>query len=207
MIKKSVFQILNGFRVVAFWMFISLLVVSVMAAVRESEVNVTVEDGVLSDKINEYGADTRIQEFYCTCNGEKIVVQDTDGHKTGDKVQLIFRDGEYYSLVDPEYPDVGVTLKDRISYRFTMATGGNLLFTVIAYVFFLILTINTIKDSWKEYPVLIIVTHVCGLISVFLFVTYCFWLDFLNLIIYAVIFSIIWIIRVIIHNVRKKDEL
>ncbi len=206
MIKKSVFQILNGFRVVAFWIFASLLVISVMAAVQESKVNVTVEDGVLGDKINEYGAGTKIQEFYCTCNGEKIVVQDTDGHKTGDKVQLIFRDGEYYALVNPENPDVGVTLKDRISYRFTMATGGNLLFTVIAYVFLLILTIKTIKEAWKEYPILHIVTHICGLISLILFMIYCFWLDFLNLIIFAVTFSIIWIIRVILHNARKKEE-
>ena len=206
MIKKSVFPVLNGFRVVAFWIFTSLLVISVMAAVQELKVNVTVEDGVLGDKINEYGAGTRIQEFYCDCNGEKIVVQDTDGHKAGDNVQLIFRDGEYYALVNPENPDIGVTLSDRISYRFTMATGGNLLFTVIAYVLFLVLTIKTIKESWKEYPVLLTVTHICGLISLILFMRFCFWLDFLNLIIYAVIFAIIWIIRVASHNARRREE-
>ena len=206
MFKKSVFQILNGFRAIAFWIFASLLVISVMAAAQESKVNVTVEDGVLGDKINEYGAGTRIQEFYCTCNGEKIIVQDTDGHKTGDKVQLIFRDGEYYSLVSRDFPENGVDFWNRISYRFTMATGGNLLFTVIAYVFLLILTFKTIKETWKEYPVLHIVTHICGLISLFLFMIYCFWLDFLNLIIYAVIFAIIWIVRAFLHNARKKEE-
>ena len=201
MMKKSIFQVFNGFRVIAFWIFASLLVISVMAAVRESRVHVTVEDAVLGDKINEYAAG---QEFICMHNGERLIVVDTEGRKTGDKVQLIFRDGKYYSLVNPDYPDIGVTLKDRISYRFTMATGGNLLFTVIAYVFFYILTFKTRTESRKEYPVLFIVTHIFGLISVFLFWIYCFWLDFLNLIVYAVIFAVIWIIRVIVHNVRTK---
>lgn len=204
MIKKSIFQILNGFRIIAFWIFASLLVISVMAAVRESKVKITVEDAVLGYKINEYGMGDRIQEFDCVVNGRKIVVHDTEGRKTGDKVQLIFRDGEYYALVSSEFPESGVTLKDRISYRFTMATGGNLIFTLIAYVFFFIITFKTRKDLRKEYPVLFIVTHVFGLISVFLFWIYCFWLEFFNLIVYAVIFAIIWIIRVIVHNRRTS---
>ena len=204
MIKKSIFQILNGFRIIAFWIFASLLVISVMAAERESKVKITVEDAVLGYKINEYGMGDRIQEFDCVVNGRKIVVHDTEGRKTGDQVQLIFRDGEYYALVSSEFPENGVTLKDRISYRFTMATGGNLVFTLIAYVFFFIITFKTRKDLRKEYPVLFIVTHVFGLISVFLFWIYCFWLEFFNLIVYAVIFAIIWIIRVIVHNRRTS---
>ena len=204
MIKKSIFQILNGFRIIAFWIFASLLVISVMAAERESKVKITVEDAVLGYKINEYGVGDRIQEFDCVVNGRKIVVHDTEGRKTGDKVQLIFRDGEYYALVSSEFPDNGVTLRDRISYRFTMATGGNLVFTLIAYVFFFIITFKTRKEFRKEYPVLFIVTHVFGLISVFLFWIYCFWLEFFNMIVYAVIFAIIWIIRVIVHNRRTS---
>ena len=43
LIKKSIFQIFNGFRIVAFWIFASLLFLSVIAAVRESKVKVTVE--------------------------------------------------------------------------------------------------------------------------------------------------------------------
>ena len=205
MIKKSIFQIFNGFRIVAFWIFASLFVLSVMEAVRESKVKVTVEDAVLGYKINEYGAGQRIQEFDCVVNGRKIVVHDLEGRKTGDEVQLIFRDGEYYAIVNPKYPNSGVALKDRISYRFTMATGGNLIFTVIAYVFFFILTIKSRKDFRKEYPILFIITHICGLLSVFLFLIYCFWLDFLNLIVYAVIFAVIWIIRVIVHNVQRSS--
>ena len=204
MIKKSIVQILNGFRIIAFWIFASLLVISVMAAERESKVKITVEDAVLGYKINEYGMGERIQEFDCVVNGRKIVVHDTEGRKTGDKVQLIFRDGEYYALVSSEFPENGVTLKDRISYRFTMATGGNLVFTLIAYVFFFIITFKTRKEFRKEYSVLLIVTHVFGLISVFLFWIYCFWLEFFNLIVYAVIFAIIWIIRVIVHNRRTS---
>lgn len=205
LIKKSIFQIFNGFRIVAFWIFASLLFLSVIAAVRESKVKVTVEDAVLGYKINEYGIGTRIQEFDCVVNGRKIVVYDTNGRKTGDNVQLIFRDGEYYSLVDPENPEIGVSMKERISYRFTMATGGNLFFTVIAYVFFFLLTIKSRKEHRKEYPVLFIVTHICGILSVFLFWIYCYWLDFLNLIFYAVIFAIIWIVRVIAHNIKLKN--
>lgn len=202
MIKKIFFQILNGFRVVAFWIFVALLIVSIMAAVREAQVNVIVEDAVLGDKINEYAG---IQEFRCNCNGKSIIVHDTDGRKTGDEVQLIFRDGDYYSIVNPEFPDNGVTLKDRVSYHFTMATGGNLLFTFIAYIFFLIVTFKSRKESWKEYPKLFIITHIFGAVSAALFYVYCFWLDFLNLIIYAVIFGCIWIIRVIIHNVSIRS--
>ena len=123
-----------------------------------------------------------------------------EGRKAGDEVQLIFRDGEYYAIVNPKYPDSGVSFKDRISYRFTMATGGNLLFTVIAYVVFLILTIKSRKGFREEYPKLFIITHICGVLSVILFQIYSFWLDFLNLIVYAVIFAIIWIIRVLVHT-------
>ena len=192
MIKKSILQILYGFRIVSFWVFVALLVVSIMAAVRESKVNITVEDAVLGYKINEYAG---IQEFNCVCGGKSITVHDTKGRKTGDEVQLIFRDGEYYALVNPEFPDNGVTLKDRVSYRFNMATGGNLLFTLIAYIILFIVTFKSRKESWEEYPKLHIVTHVFGVVSVVLFVLWCFWLDFLNLIVYAVIFAIIWIMH------------
>ncbi|MBP3232847.1 MAG: hypothetical protein J6M65_00280 [Eubacterium sp.] len=203
MIKKSIFQILNGFRVVAFWIFAALLIISIKEAVRESGVNITVEDAVLGDKINEYAG---IQEFTCVCNGKTITVSDTKGRKTGDKVQLIFRDGKYYALVNPEYPDNGVTLKDRVSYHFTMATGGNLIFTFIAYIFLLIFTFKSRKESRQEYPILFIITHICGLMSAVLFILWCFWLDFLNLIVYAVIFGCIWIIRVIIRSVSGKNK-
>ena len=204
MVKKSIFQILNGFRVVAFWIFMALLVVSIMAAVREARVEITLEDGVLGDRINHYGLDGNIQEFDCNVNGKNIVVVDTEGRKTGDKVQLIFRDGSYYALVNPDFPDSGVTFMDRVSFRFNMATGGNLLFTVIAYVFFLLLTLKTRKETIEEFPILLIITHIAGLLSVILFILMCYWLDFVNLIIYAVIFAIIWMGWVIVHNVRKK---
>ena len=148
MVKKSILQILNGFRIVAFWIFVSLLVVSIVEAVREMQVEVTVEDAVLGDKIIEYAG---IQEFGCICNGERIIVHDTEGRKTGDAVQLIFRDGKYYSLVSTMFPDNGVKLWNRVSYRFTMATGGNLIF-------------------------------------------------------YAVIFGVIWIVRVIVHSVSLKTN-
>ena len=198
MVKKSILQILNGFRIVAFWIFVALLVVSIVEAVREMQVEVTVEDAVLGDKINEYAG---IQEFNCVCNGTNITVRDTEGRKTGDAVQLIFRDGQYYSLVSTMFPDNGVKLWNRVSYRFTMATGGNLLFTLIAYIVFFIPTFKSRKEFRLEYPRLFWVTHIFGAISVVLFYIYCFWFEFLNLIAYAVIFGIIWIFRVIVHNV------
>ena len=200
MVKKSILQILNGFRIVAFWIFVALLVVSIVEAVREMQVEVTVEDAVLGDKINEYAG---IQEFGCICNGERIIVHDTEGRKTGDAVQLIFRDGEYYSLVSRKFPDNGVKLWNRVSYRFTMATGGNLPFTLIAYIVFLIATIKTRKEFRQEYPKLFIVTHIFGAVSVVLFYIYCFWLDFLNLIAFGVIFGVIWIVRVIVKTAGK----
>jgi len=198
MVKKCILQILNGFRIVAFWIFVSLLVVSVVEAVREMQVEVTVEDAVLGDKVNEYAG---IQEFSCICNGERIIVHDTEGRKTGDAVQLIFRDGKYYSLVSTMFPDNGVKLWNRVSYRFTMATGGNLLFTLIAYIVFFIPTFKSRKEFRLEYPRLFWITHIFGLVSAVLFYIYCFWFDFINLIFYAVIFGVIWIVRVIVHNV------
>ena len=197
--KKAIFQILNGFRIVAFWIFAALLVVSVMAAVDESKVNVTVEDAVLGDKINDLASG---QEFLVNHNGERLVVMVTKdyGMETGDEVQLIFRDGEYYSLVNPDFPKNGVDFWERVSYRFTMATGGNLFFTLIAYVLLLLITIKHRSGFRKEYPVLFAVTHVCGILSVGLFILWCYWLEFINLIFYAVIFAVVWIVRVCTHR-------
>lgn len=202
--KKIVFQILNGFRIVSFWIFMALLVVSVMEAVRESKVKITVKDGVLGEVIHEGPWFT---EFQCTCDGESIQVTDTEGRKKGDKVQLIFRNGRFYSLRSTEFPENGVEFWNRVNYRFTMATGGNLFFTFIAYVFFFLITIKARKGFRKEYPILFIVTHVCGLLSVFLFYIWCYWLEFINLIFYAVVFAFIWIIRVIVKQIRFKKQL
>ncbi|MCR5103049.1 MAG: hypothetical protein K6B68_01105 [Eubacterium sp.] len=200
MVKKSILQILNGFRIVALWIFVALLVVSIVEAVREMQVEVTVEDAVLGDKINEYAS---IQEFNCVCNGTNITVRDTEGRKTGDAVQLIFRDGQYYSLVSTMFPDNGVKLWNRVSYRFTMATGGNLLFTFIAYIVFFIPTFKSRKEFRLEYPKLFIFTHIFGAVSVVLFYIYCFWFEFLNLIAFGVIFGVIWIVRVIVKTAGK----
>ena len=196
-LKSAVFQVLNGFRIVAFWIFMALLVVSVMEAVRESKVTITVEDAVLGDKLNELASG---QEFIVNHNGERLTVHTDKRWKTGDTVQLIFRNGNYYAIVNPDNPKVGVDFWERVNYRFTMATGGNLLFTFMAYALLLIITFKHRKGFRKEYPVLFWVTHVCGLLSVGLFILWCFWLDFLNLIIYGVIFAIIWIVRVISHR-------
>ena len=203
MAKKIIFQILNSFRVIAFWIFISLIFVSIVAAREEMKVTVTVEDGVLGDRINNIASG---QEFICVCNGKNITVFDTIGREKGDKVQVIFRDGEYYALVDPENPKIGVDKWDRINYKFNMATGGNWFFTFAAYIFFLVLTIKSRKEFRNEYPILLTVTHVFGLISVFLFYIYCFWIEFFTLILYAVVFAIIWINRIVSHNLRRKMD-
>ena len=201
MIKDIFFQIMNSFRLVAFWLMLSLTMLGLAAAISEMKVTVTVEDAVLGDRINHYASG---QEFYCMVNGKRIVVFDTENRNTGDEVQLIFRDGNYYAIRSSKFPDVGVGTWERVSYRFTSSTGGNVVFVVIAYIVLTLLTIRSRTGFRKEYKILAIVTHVFGLIFTILFFLTAFWLDVQALIVYAVLFGVICIIWVIVHNVNGK---
>ena len=201
MVKSIIFQILNSFRIITFWLLIPFIFIGCMAAIRESKVEITLKDAVLRTRVNHYAS---AQEFECEVDGRSVIVVDDYEHEVGDQVQLIYRDGEYYALVDPENPKIGVDKWDRINYKFNMATGGNWFFTFAAYIFFLVLTIKSRKEFRNEYPILLTVTHVFGLISVFLFYIYCFWIEFFTLILYAVVFAIIWINRIVSHNLRQK---
>ena len=204
MLKKVVFEILNSFRIISFWLLVSFLIIGVSAAIRESKVKITIEDTVLGEKVNEYASG---QEFQCVVNGRSLVVVDHEGRETGDEVQLIFRNGEYYAIRSEQFPEIGVDKWSRISFKFTDTTKGNEVFVLIAYILFTILTIKSRKDFRKKYFVSAIVTHVFGVLTVIGFIWTCFWLDVMALIVYAVVFAIFWIVWVLVKNIKINKEL
>ena len=203
MVKSIIFQILNRFRIITFWLLIPFIFIGCMAAIRESKVEITLKDAVLRTRVNHYAS---AQEFECEVDGRSVIVVDDYEHEVGDQVQLIYRDGEYYSIRSEEFPDSGVTLKERVKFRYTDATKGNDVFILIAYIILTILTFKTRKDFRQKFFVPAIVTHIFGVITAILFVLTCFWLDVFVLIIYAVIFAIFWIIWIIVKNLKGVKE-
>lgn len=204
MLKNIIFQIFNSFRIIAFWLLIPFLFIGCSAAIRESKVEITLKDAVLRDKVNQYAS---AQEFECVVDGRSVIVVDPYEHEIGDKVQLIYRNGEYYSIRSEEFPDNGVTLKERVMFKYTDTTKGNDVFILIAYILFTILTFKTRKEFRQRYFIPAIVTHVFGIITAIFFVLTCFWLDVLTLIIYAVIFALFWIIWIIVKNVKTQSRI
>ncbi len=203
MIKSIIFQILNSFRIITFWLLIPFIFIGCRAAIRESKVEITLKDAVLRTRVNHYAS---AQEFECEVDGRSVIVVDDYEHEVGDQVQLIYRDGEYYSIRSEEFPDNGVTLKNRVMFRYTDTTKGNDVFILIAYIILTILTFKTRKDFRQKYFVPVIVTHIFGVITAILFVLTCFWLDVSVLVIYAVIFAIFWVIWIIVKNVVRAKE-
>lgn len=201
MFKSIIFQILNGFRIVTFWLLIPFLFIGFSAAIKESKVEITLKDTVLRRQVNHYA---NAQEFECVVDGRSVIVVDDYEHEVGDQVQLIYRNGEYYSIRSEEFPDNGVTLKERVRFKYIDATKGNDFFILIAYILFTILTFGTRKDFRKKYFMQACVTHVFGGLTAIFFVITCFWLDVITLIFYAVIFSIFWIIWIIVKNVKTQ---
>ncbi|MCR5214983.1 MAG: hypothetical protein K6E10_11260 [Eubacterium sp.] len=164
---------------------------------------ITLKDTVLGSQVNHYAS---AQEFECVVDGRRVVVVDNYKHETGDKVQLIYRDGEYYSIRSEEFPDSGVTLMERLRFKYIDNTKGNDFFILIVYILLTILTFRTRIDFRKKYFKLAIVTHVFGGITAVLFVLTCFWLDVITLIFYAVIFSIFWIVWITVKNVKTHKN-
>ena len=203
MVKSIIFQILNSFRIITFWLLIPFIFIGCRAAIRESKVEITLKDAVLRTRVNHYAS---AQEFECEVDGRSVIVVDDYEHEVGDQVQLIYRDGEYYSIRSEEFPDNGVTLKNRVMFRYTDTTKGNDVFILIAYIILTILTFKTRKDFRQKYFVPAIVTHIFGVITAILFVLTCFWLDVLVLVIYAVIFVIFWVIWIIVKNLKGVKE-
>ena len=203
MVKSIIFQILNSFRIITFWLLIPFIFIGCRAAIRESKVEITLKDAVLRTRVNHYAS---AQEFECEVDGRSVIVVDDYEHEVGDQVQLIYRDGEYYSIRSEEFPDNGVTLKNRIMFRYTDTTKGNDVFILIAYIILTILTIKTRKDFRQKYFVPAIVTHIFGVITAILFVLTCFWLDVFVLVIYAVIFARFWVIWIIVKNLKGVKE-
>jgi len=201
LVKRIIFQILNSFRIIAFWLLIPFLYIGCMAAIRESKVEITIKDTVLRRQVNHYAS---AQEFECVVDGRSVIVVDAYKHKTGDRVQLIYRDGEYYSIRSEEFPDNGVSLTDRVRFRYVETTKGNDAFILIAYILLSILTFKTRKDFRRDYFIPAIITHVFGVITAVLFVLTCYWLDVITLIFYAVVFAIFWIVWIIVRNVNKR---
>lgn len=199
MIKNIIFQLLNSFRIITFWLLLPFLFIGCRAAINESKVEITLKDTVLGDQVNHYAS---AQEFECVVDGRRLIVVDAYKHESGDKVQLIYRDGEYYSIRSEEFPDSGVTLKERVSYKYTETTKGNDFFILIVYIILTILTFRTRKDFRQIYFKPSIVTHVFGCITAVFFVLTCFWLEFITLIIYAIIFSIFWIVWITVKNIK-----
>ena len=202
MVKNIIFQILNSFRIIAFWLLIPFLFIGGQAAIRESKVEITIKETVLGERINHYASG---QEFQCVVDGRSVVVVDHYEHEEGDTVELIYRNGELYGIRNEEFPEIGVDLGDRVRYKYTEETKGNDAFILMALILFTILTIKSRKEFRKKYFIPAIVTHVAGVLMGIFFIMTCFWLECLVPIFYAVTFAIFWIIWIIVKNIKNAS--
>lgn len=63
----------------------------------------------------------------------------------------------------------------------------------------LLVTLRSRREFRKTYPVLIVVTHIFGLIFAWLFYITAFWVYVAVPVVYGVIFSVVWIVRILMR--------
>ena len=194
--KRILGDLLNGLRIVLFWILVGFVALGVMSAYKEMHVDVTVADGIVGESIVVGSYST---EYSCIVNGSEVKLYDTASHVPGDKVLVIVRDGDPYAIVSSDKVDSYTSMPSRIMRAINYDLKGDYKFVLIPYILLLFITLRSRREFRKTYPILIVVTHIFGLIFAWLFYITAFWLYVAVPVVYGVIFSVVWIVRILIR--------
>lgn len=194
--KRIFSDLLNGLRIVLFWILVGFVALGVMSAYKEMHVDVTVADGIVGESIVVGSYST---EYSCIVNGSEVKLYDTASHVPGDRVLVIVRDGYPYAIVSSDEVDSYTSMPSRIIRAINYDLKGDYKFVLIPYILLLLVTLRSRRDFRKSYPVLIVVTHIFGLIFAWLFYITAFWFYVAVPVVYGVIFSVVWIVRILMR--------
>ncbi len=100
--KRIFSDLLNGLRIVLFWILVGFVALGVMSAYKEMHVDVTVADGIVGESIVVGSYST---EYSCIVNGSEVKLYDTASHVPGDRVLVIVRNGDPYAIVSSDKVD------------------------------------------------------------------------------------------------------
>ncbi|MCR5530108.1 MAG: hypothetical protein K6F49_12930 [Saccharofermentans sp.] len=198
--KRILGDSLNGLRIVLFWILMGFVAIGVSSAYKEMHVDVTVADGIVGESIVAGSYST---EYSCIVNGSEVKLHDTASHVPGDKVLVVVRDGNPYAIVSSDKVDSYTSMPSRIMRAINYDLKGDHVFVLIPYILLLFVTLRSRREFRKTYPVLIVVTHIFGLIFAWLFYITAFWVYVAVPVIYGVIFSVVWIVRILMRAKRS----
>ncbi len=198
--KRILGDLLNGLRIVLFWILMGFVAIGVSSAYKEMHVDVTVADGIVRESIV---VDSYSTEYSCIVNGSEVKLHDTAAHAPGDKVLVVVRDDYPYAIVSSDKVDSYTSMPSRIMRAINYDLKGDYKFVLIPYILLLLVTLRSRREFRKTYPILIVVTHIFGLIFAWLFYITAFWLYVAVPVIYGVIFSVVWIVRILIRAKRS----
>ena len=194
--KRILGDLLNSLRILLFWILMGFVAIGISSAYREMHVDVTVADGIVGESIV---ADSYSTEYSCIVNGSEVKLHDTAAHAPGDKVLVVVRDGYPYAIVSSDKVDSYTSMPSRIMRAINYDLKGDYKFVLIPYILLLFVTLRSRREFRKTYPILIVVTHIFGLIFAWLFYITAFWVYVAVPVIYGVIFSVVWIVRILIR--------
>ena len=194
--KRILGDLLNGLRIVLFWILMGFVAIGVSSAYREMHVDVTVADGIVGESIVAGRYST---EYSCIVNGSEVKLYDTASHAPGDKVLVVVRDGYPYAIVSSDKVDSYTSMPSRIMRAINYDLKGDYKFVLIPYILLLLVTLRSRREFRKTHPILIVVTHIFGLIFAWFFYITAFWIYVTVPVVYGVIFSVVWIVRILIR--------
>lgn len=194
--KRIFSDLLNGLRIVLFWILMGFVALGVLSAYKEMHVDVTVADGIVGESIVAGNYST---EYSCIVNGSEVKLHDTAAHAPGDRVLVIVRDGNPYAIVSSDKVDSYTSMPSRIMRAINYDLKGDYVFVLIPYILMLLVTLRSRREFRKTYPILIVVTHIFGLIFAWLFYITAFWFYVAVPVVYGVIFSVVWIVRILMR--------
>ena len=194
--KRIFSDLLNGLRIVLFWILVGFVALGVMSAYKEMHVDVTVADGIVGESIVVGRYST---EYSCIVNGSEVKLYDIASHAPGDKVLVVVRDGYPYAIVSSDKVDSYTSMPSRIMRAINYDLKGDYKFVLIPYILLLLVTLRSRRDFRKSYPVLIVITHIFGLIFAWLFYITAFWFYTAAPVAYGIIFSVVWLIGILMR--------
>lgn len=121
------------------------------------------------------------------------------GYIEGDKFLVIERNGAPYAIVSSDELDSYTSMPSRIMRAINYDLKGDYVFVLIPYILLLLVTLKSRLEFRKTYPILIVVTNVFGLIFAWFFYITAFWFYVLVPVFYGVVFSVVWVIRILIR--------
>ena len=164
MFKRPV-EFLYGIRIIALWMLIPFVLAFIPELINEYNFQMTTQEVTLGDEIFSYYPD-EYKCFESDVNGHDRGVHAPVTSKTGDKITVILRNGEYYMTPRDEQ-----TLNSYTTFwgRFRRVTnnkfGAHVVGFAAALLVSFLITFRRKKEIREIYPKLSKITNIGGIIS------------------------------------------